>query len=227
MAKLNIKPKNLTKSQKAQQKKKHRKLLFIILLIIFFFILLGILSDATKAPAENNLASTAEIEEPKTTTSKTAKKKKAEAAKKAESSPQSSTTTNSTSTSSGGSTSKSTSSSSSSSTPAPVTFAVTGVSVTADRTSLMNAGLEEYINFTATITVNKAGTVTYKWLQNPAILVWGTSSLTFTKAGSKTVTYQMSAQCVEPIDMVRGVYLQTYSPNSKKSNTVNTTVECL
>lgn len=135
-----------------------------------------------------------------------------------------------TSTTTNKSTSSGSSGSSSSSTPTPApapAFAVTGVNMSVNTTNLVTANPADFFRFTAAITTNGAGTVTYKWMRNPAIIAVN-QNLVFNGAGTQYVTYDWSADsCVVPEVFQRSMYMQIFSPNSTSSNTVNVTLDCL
>jgi len=71
--------------------------------------------------------------------------------------------------------------------PPPIEFTVTSVTVSVDPPSFTGPCPKRF-DFSAVITVNSPGTVTYEWLDNRG---WISSprSITFDAAGSQTVTF--------------------------------------
>jgi hypothetical protein len=81
--------------------------------------------------------------------------------------------------------------------------------------------------FTGTITVNGPGTVTYKWQPTPPSITT-TQTLTFTSAGSKTVSTSTIGLTILnwQTDYVYGLnYIKVFTPNSISSNVVNVTLD--
>ncbi len=106
--------------------------------------------------------------------------------------------------------------------PTPTTppFAVTGI--TAQVTPESHVGCPETFNFSATITVNRPGTVQYKWERSDGAGA-PTETVTFAAAGSKTVndTWNLGTA---------GSYwerVRIMSPNSIVSNKATFTLSCV
>jgi len=95
-------------------------------------------------------------------------------------------------------------------------FAVTGVSTVVDDASHSCTPAHNF-NFTANITANGAGTVTYHWIRNNGSTT--TASLVFAAAGTKTATYTWS------LGASGAYWVQLYvdSPNHQGFNKVNIT----
>lgn len=106
----------------------------------------------------------------------------------------------------------------------PVAFAVTKVVVTVDDSTFSGACPHKF-TFTGKITVNQAGTVTYKWLRSD-----GASSsevdLTFASAGTKDVTKNWTFGGAGNTYTDYWQQVEIVSPNSKKSAKALFTLEC-
>jgi len=108
----------------------------------------------------------------------------------------------------------------------PIRFAVTSVTASVDPPSFTGAcPLPKKFNFSTVITVNGPGTVTYMWewsTNGASVCGGGTRSITFTEAGSKTVTdlYRIGVSCFG----WKRVHILT--PNDILSNKVNFTLTC-
>jgi len=114
--------------------------------------------------------------------------------------------------------------------PVPV-FTVTNVSIQADSTCVAYSGglggnvfpySHDFI-FSGTITVNAAGTVTYKWQPNPGALTT-TQSLVFAGPGTKAVNpYSITLTLGNwQVDSESGSnYFKVFTPNVLNSTVVN------
>lgn len=100
-------------------------------------------------------------------------------------------------------------------------FQVTAAAVSVSPTSYTGTCPETFI-FTATITANGAGVVTYTWLRSDGALS-PAQTITFTGAGTQTVT---TTWTLSPASFSGWEQLEITSPNGTLSNQANFALAC-
>lgn len=106
-------------------------------------------------------------------------------------------------------------------TPTPISFQVTGVVAAVSPTS--SNSCPTTFNFTANITTNAAGTVTYKWERSDGA-TGATENLVFDSAQTKTVETTWNIENDEPPQKWERVHILT--PNDISSNQATFTLNC-
>ncbi len=107
-------------------------------------------------------------------------------------------------------------------------FAVTSVKYTKVRDPLSGCPAKgTYFRFTADITTNAPGTVTYQWVRNPPDSAKvDTETLVFKEAGTKTAYFDWKLQPDAIQDISRWVALYVISPNNQTFDRVLFTFSC-
>ena len=103
---------------------------------------------------------------------------------------------------------------------ATVPFAVTSVTASVDSPSFTGPCPHTF-NFSAVITVNGPGTVTYRWERSGGLIA-PAESITFAAAGSQTVTTSWSLGA----SGTRWQRVVIFTPNNMGSNRANFTLTC-
>mgnify|MGYP001567226316 CR=1 FL=1 len=107
-------------------------------------------------------------------------------------------------------------------TPTPIVFSVTGVTAAVSPTSYTGSCPKKF-DFTANITTNAAGTVTYKWARSDGAGA-PTHTLVFASAGTQPATpddWTLSSSGT------KWEKIQILTPNSLESNQAEFTLNCL
>jgi hypothetical protein len=104
-------------------------------------------------------------------------------------------------------------------------FAITGSVTSVDPTDA-SGSCPKTINFSGTITVNDAGTVTYKWESSDGSNDSSISSLTFEGAGSKTVNHTWTLGTSGKTYTDYWEHLHILSPTDVTSNNATFTLRC-
>ncbi|OGO15604.1 MAG: hypothetical protein A2Z02_01740 [Chloroflexi bacterium RBG_16_48_7] len=105
--------------------------------------------------------------------------------------------------------------------PEPVAFRVTNVTATSNQ-STYEGSCPKTLTFSATITANGPGTITYRWERSD--YNWGhMQSMTFTEAGSQSVTLNYDLG-----ETSSGWYrVNVFTPSNIVSNPIIYTITCL
>lgn len=106
-------------------------------------------------------------------------------------------------------------------TPTPVGFQVTGITAAVAPTSSTSCPSSTAFNFSATITANAAGTVSYKWERSDGASA-STENVTFDAAGSKTVNYTWNMGA----GGTHWAKVHVLTPNDISSNEATFTMTC-
>lgn len=107
--------------------------------------------------------------------------------------------------------------------PTPVTFSVTAVSASVSPTNYSGACPKKF-DFIGNISVNAAGTVTYKWIRSDGATA-PTQSLTFGGAGSQAVTTSWTLGGAGKT-YTHWEKVQILTPNSIESNQATFNLAC-
>ncbi|HEY3311684.1 MAG TPA: NBR1-Ig-like domain-containing protein [Anaerolineales bacterium] len=104
-------------------------------------------------------------------------------------------------------------------TDSPGKFAVTSVSFSVSRSESCSSASGKYV-ITATVTVNKAGNVTYNWVRSDGATGPGNNgTLSFSQNGSKTVTYEWNTTAT-------GLWVELYIDNPNHQQFGRATLNC-